>query len=536
MSATYSINVGTITESTRKENVFTVIQELPDNTQKLISPRDIRDAFVSAWANSSFKVTTPSNLSNAEYIGIDSGDPSNRDIKKKILIGKRGYANLDIMNFNLLANTSPDIYFYNTKSDTITQSSTKIAILSGTSSTLHQYAPYIESIVATSSLGTNLNIVNPSLFEGPISILSESGRVAINGIVFPTVNETAASASNGRILRYYGTYPYGYLRWDDTNITIANIGSVGNPTNIYGSPSNVNGFSLEFVEGDMVPQTVGGIEIGSSFSAFSYDATSITGNYQNWPLVEVIRKLLYPYVPPVLSLSVINPSTGTTFAEVGVTSSIIVSYGLSLYARDFNEYIADFIITGTTYSIGGGSFSGSPGISFAGTALGSTSSFSATTLDYVFAASDKWGPFAPFTASSYPTGFSHSATASIQFVNPFLLTFGNFGTTFNSTMIQNIHVSATTSRVIIPYIGPSQSIKIPAVGQGYLYFAYPYSYPEISLIKDINGFIIHDSTSLTFSAFTYSTSGLSSFYTTYRVYRTLVAGSYIGGGEFEFIF
>lgn len=536
MSATYSINVGTITESTRKENVFTVIQDLPDNTQKLISPRDVRDAFVSAWANSSFKVTTPSSLSSYEYIGIDSGDPNNRDIKKKILIGKRAYANLDIINTNLLDSTSPDIYFFNTKSDTITQSSTKIAVLAGTNSTLHQYAPYIEAVVATSSLGTNLNIVNPSLFDGPISILSESGRVAINGIVFPTVAETAASASNGRILRYYGTYPYGYLRWDDTNITIANIGSPNSVTNIYGSPSNVNGFSLEFVENDMVPQTIGGIDMGASFSAFSYDATAVTGNYQNWPLVEIIRKLLYPYVPPVLSLSVLNPSTGTTFAEVGTTPSVVVTFGLSLYARDLNEYIADYIITGTTYSFGGGSFSGSPGVSFGTTASGTTSSFSATTVDYVFAASDKWGPIAPFTASSYPLGFSHSATASIQFVDPFLLTFGDFGTTFNSTMIQNIHMSATTSRIIRPYIGPSQSLKIAANGHGYLYFAYPYSYPLISYIKDINGFTIHDSSSLTYSAFTYSSAGLSSFYTTYRVYRTMATCSYIGTSEFEFIF
>ena len=67
MPVTYSINVGTITESSRKENVFSVIQQLPDNTQKLISPKDVRDAFVSAWANSAFKITTlgiTANLAN----------------------------------------------------------------------------------------------------------------------------------------------------------------------------------------------------------------------------------------------------------------------------------------------------------------------------------------------------------------------------------------------------------------------------------------------------------------------------------------
>jgi hypothetical protein len=538
MPATYSINVGTITESTRKENVFSVVQELPDNTQKLISPRDVRDAFLSAWANSAFKITTPGLLTGSEYIGLDSGNPSDRDIKKKIFIGKRSYGNLDIIDNALLGNLGSDIYFFNTKDDSATQSSTKISILAGTNSSLYTNAPYIEAVLGTSSLGINLELRNPSLFEGPINIVSQQGRVAINGIVFPTLAETAASASNGRILRYYGTYPNGYLRWDDTNITIANIGTPTTVTNIYGSPSNVNGYSLEFVEDAMVPQTIGGIEIGSSFSAFTYDATAVTGNFQNWPMVEVIRKLLYPYVPPVLTLSVVNPFTGTTFAEVGTTPSIVVNYSLTSYARDENEYIADFVISGTTYSapIGGFSFSASPGNGFSGTASGVTSSFSSGTTNYVFAASDKWGPFSAFTASSYPAGFSHSATASIQFVDPFLLTFGDFGITFNSTMIQDIHTSATTSRTIFPYIGPSQSVTMPAEGYGYLYFAYPYSYPELSLIKDVNGFIIHDSTSLTYSAFTFSTSGLSSFYTTYRIYRTVATCSYVGIGKFEFIF
>ena len=186
--------------------------------------------------------------------------------------------------------------------------------------------------------------------------------------------------------------------------------------------------------------------------------------------------------------------------------------------------------------MGGGSFSGVPGALFGATTSGLTSSFTSTTIDYVFSASDKWGPVVPFTASSYPLGFSHSATASIQFVHPFLLTFGTHGLTFNSSMIQSIHSSLTTTWSIQPYVGGSQSVKMSAVGGGFLYFAYPFSYPAISKIKDPNGFIIHDSSSLTYSAFTYSASGLSSFYTTYRVYRTSATCSYTGTGEFEFIF
>ena len=39
MSTTYSINVGTITESLRKENIYQALLDLPDNVQKKISPK-----------------------------------------------------------------------------------------------------------------------------------------------------------------------------------------------------------------------------------------------------------------------------------------------------------------------------------------------------------------------------------------------------------------------------------------------------------------------------------------------------------------
>ena len=111
MSATYSISVGGPTEASRKQDINSVLLDLPDNTQKLISPRDVRDAFVTTWATSAFKQTI--GQGTVEYLGIDSGNPSNRDIKQKIFIGKRNYAGVDIMTNTLLNNTSNDIYIYN---------------------------------------------------------------------------------------------------------------------------------------------------------------------------------------------------------------------------------------------------------------------------------------------------------------------------------------------------------------------------------------------------------------------------------------
>ncbi len=333
MPATYSLNVGTITESFRKADIFTVLQDLPDNTQKMISPRDVRDAFLTTWATSVFKVTTPNNLSNLEYIGIDSGNPNDRDIKKKILLGKRSFGNLDVMSNSLLLNNDADIFIYNTKPDSVAQNSTKMSILSGTNSTLHIYAPYLESY-ATGSV-VDFNIVNPSLAGGAINLFSSTGRVSINGIIFPTAQETGVSASNGRILRYTGTYPSGYFRWDDATLTLTSIGTPGITTSIFGSPVLVNGYSLEFVDNSIVPVTLGGVTQGSSFSNNSFYNTQ-SSTFSDWPVVEVLRKVLYPYIEPVLQLSVFDTATGTTYAEVGTTISVSVTFSVATYARDAN--------------------------------------------------------------------------------------------------------------------------------------------------------------------------------------------------------
>ena len=86
MPNTYSIFIGEVIESTSKEDLFGLLELLPDNTQKLISPRDARDAFLTTWANSTFKLT--STTGQNQYIGIDTGNPVNRDVKAKILLGR----------------------------------------------------------------------------------------------------------------------------------------------------------------------------------------------------------------------------------------------------------------------------------------------------------------------------------------------------------------------------------------------------------------------------------------------------------------
>jgi hypothetical protein len=95
---------------------------------------------------------------------------------------------------------------------------------------------------------------------------------------------------------------------------------------------------------------------------------------------------------------------------------------------------------------------------------------------------------------------------------------------------------------ISPYPGNSQSISFNCSGSGYLYFLVPYSYGLLSMIKDPNGYIVHDSDYPLTSSFTYSGSVTPTLnptdinYGNYRVYRTIGTCSYSGSGEFEFIF
>ena len=556
MSATYSLNVGTITESFRKANIFTVLLDLPDNTQKMISPRDVRDAFLTTWATSVFKVTTPNNLSTLEYIGIDSGNPNDRDLKKKILLGKRSFGNLDVMSSSLLQNNDADIFIYNTNSDSLPQNSTKMSILSGTNSSLYIYAPYLESV--SGGTATDFNIVNPSLAGGAINLFSSTGRVSIGGIIFPTAQETGLSASNGKILRYTGTYPSGYFRWDDATLTVTSIGTPGLTTSIFGSPVLVNGHSLEFVDNALVPLTIGGVTQGSSFSQDSF-SNSVTGTYSDWPMVEVLRKVLYPYIEPVLQLSVFNTQTGASYAEVGTTISLSVTFSVTTFARDANEYIFQHLVkeyqdpatTSLYFSL---TFSDLPGsvtqsaftYSKYGSSISTTEIQLAASNNSTFTSTASFGP-----SLDTGGGFSFSTKKAINFIAPLGGSFENFtfSGTGSSTGIKDLLTSTSIQKLILPYSGGSQSFLLSVTGSGHLYFLYPQNYGYLTYIKDPNGFILHDANSPLYSAFTYSVSVSSpgvmvssapiapfTYYSTYLVYRTLATCSNSMGSSFELIF
>jgi hypothetical protein len=505
MSSTFSVNIGHITETTRKSDIFSAIQAIPDNTVKLITPRDVRDAIYTTWASIPFKHTR--GTGTIEYIGIDSGNPESRDIKQKILIGKRSFGGLDVMNNTLLNNNNADIFIYNTKSDSDNQDITKLAILTGTTSFFHQNSPFIQSRI--DGVKINFELINPAPL-GPINILSNTGRISINGISFPTLAENS-NITNGKILRYVGNYPNGFLRWDDPTVTIANIGSTTSTTNIQGDPILINGQPIEFVDNTPVPQKVGGININDTFPVNGF-------NGQKWPVVEVVRRILYPYIPPVLSFSVINSNTGTTYGEIGVSSTISISYSTTRTSNDINNFR---VRRNNSTTIASGSNIGLPN-----NTVGSTVTQTETTT----------GTYSLEVSDSGLSTFSYSTIASITFVRP-VMTFVTT-TLATSTNIDNVISNSAISKVIRPQPTTGLSFFINYSNSGFFYYIQPNTFAQVRTIKDPNGYIVHDSGSQSTSAFTHSVFNVTHMGTivAYRVYRTINQCSYSGNGLFEFIY
>ena len=303
-------------------------------------------------------------------------------------------------------------------------------------------------------------------------------------------------------------YPDGILAWDDPNVTLASIGSTGSPTNIYGYPVLINGYPLELVDATPVPVTVGGVEQGTTFSA---GATASQ-------LVEVIRSILYPYVPPDLTLQVLNSVTNTPYAEVSTVPSIVLSYSMMRLSND----ITTTSISGTTFS--GASFSGDPGDLTQSSIVSATGSTSPVTIDYSLIVFDD--------ASA-----TSSATASFEFVYPVLYGFSTYSIGNTSSIV------ASMSKSITPYPGLSGSLILSYQGSGYLYFIMPDSYGTMSYIYDPNGYIIHDYGDTASSAFTYVVGTISilssdsiTYSSIYQMWSTILPCYVTSPSDFEFIF
>jgi len=554
MSLSFEFSSGP-TKTNRLNSIDEVLDQLANNTSKLISPKEVRDAFLTSWSNSIFKITYPDSYVNNPYIGIDTNNPSDRDFKHKILLGKRSLSSQDVMNPTLLG-TDTDIFFYNTKDDTDPNNdSTKLSILAGDDSNYYTSAPYIESKKTGTEIDLNIN--NPN---GDININSVTGRISVNNVNFPTLSENASDIADGKVLRYIGSYPNGKFEWVIPAVTTTNIGSSGGTTTITGSPVTLNGYNLEFVEDTLVPKTIGGVDIGDNFESGSFNETaSGLNDGDDWPMTGVIRKLLYPYVQPEFDISVSNFTLGDIYAEVGVNTNIVVSYDVTIFSYDVEFEINT---TGGTipalvedgelddYSIANrpSYTSINPGSNKNGSVSESAERSTRGDVKFKLTVTEIPTVIPVITIQPIPHPTTvYEKEVSIQFVDP--IYYGMSIVDINGVVSFTDFVLNDASKLIKPYYNDKYyevdygGVISGSPVDGYLYFAYPNNgdFPgAISEIKDHNGFVLHDANSLPLSSFDSSTlsrdtSG-SPYSLNYIVYKTKLPTTLDGPSTFKFKF
>ena len=315
-----------------------VLENLKQNEEYYLTPKYIRDMFISLWDSNVFKHTVVSG-SNIEYIGIDSGladnlsQKPNRDLEiNKILIGKRSYSGTysylnthDIMSDNLIS-SDIDIFFNNTRIDSENQKFTKIVFLAGLDTNLFTNAPYIRSQVMTAVGGSSslsFDIVNNNPFGNIIfysqgvdsfgNNLNTGGNVSVNNIVFPTIATSSSQPTNGKILVSKQVSGSTELNWESIKFPQTDyIGITGSELNIFGSPVNVNSHSVEFIDKRPITISIGDLKPGATFESSS--------------IADVLRRIIYPYLSPECSIKLLNSSG---YVEVGSYPTIQIGYSIT---------------------------------------------------------------------------------------------------------------------------------------------------------------------------------------------------------------
>lgn len=489
-----SLIVGTATGGLFEFDNNSVIENLKDNEEYYLIPRYIRDMVISLWDSNVFKPTTASG-STIEYIGIDSGladdttQKPNRDIEiNKILIGKRSYsgtqsytASNDILIPSLMS-SDIDIFFYNTKEDSLDQRKTRLVFLAGADTTLFSSAPYIQAqlVKTVASQSTSFDIVNSSN-KGNISFYSKGidpfgndlnvgGKVSVNNIYFPTIATSSNSSFSptGKVL----TMRDGTLNWEKIVFPKVDfVGVTGSLVNIHGTPINLNGHSLEFSDSRPLPISIGDMMLGSTFNQMS--------------IADVLRKIIYPYLAPSCTISLAN-STG--YVEVGTYPDIKINYSITKRTASTKPTKLINMIPSTyppITSIGQQTVNGSArGVMI--------SPVTATSSTFTIKASDG-------TASN-------TASVSVTGIYPYF-----YGFTSSNTLT----VAALESMNKV--IEPKGSKTFDLIGSGNFFFAYDADYGPLTSIKDQHNIEIIG----TFSTTTKLLSSPTGLWTSkeYRVYK-----------------
>jgi len=481
--ATYSIGTPP-TDATKLANLQSILNVLPDNTSKTISPKDVRDSSYTLWENIIFKPTTNPNI-NGEYIGIDQDT-----FQEKIFLGKKSVGGQYIMTNDLLS-TDVDIFFYNTKTEPTSNYDTKVAFLAGTGSNFQGgvvSAPYLQSVVVTNPGFSNtidFEIKNPSYFingltsyGGNININSDYGVVTVNGLRLPTSSDMLNGSYDGYVLKYRSIDGEPYAIWENiaSQSSITSMISAGT-VSISGNPVLLNGSDINFTDLTPVPTAIGGILAGETFS--------------NVPVTEMIRKIIYEYITPTLtsnmSTSFIESDNSVTAAALQLNYTIVKNSTYDITSLTINNPYSGLLSTVpiTTNSTTVTSFV-TPTLTLGGS-LSLTGTQSWNSNSWTIALGD-----------TYPT--TKTSTSSVKVVIPWYYGTSTTGGTSSATINGILGTSSVANKLTPiltePAISSSSTYNktVALSGDGvYVYFGYPADFPDLVSIIDPNGFNVFPS-------------------------------------------
>lgn len=498
------------TETNQLGDIIDVLNILPDNTTKLISPKDVRDAAYTLWQNTMFKPTSFTG-SSVDYIGIDQyqlKDDYEVDWYPKVYFGKKQTGGQFIMNDVLLTQDDADFFFYNTKNNGVLNDySTSIAILSGTGS----YgsigllkAPQLVSTPFEDVNGfymdfdiknTSYNLQSGGLtgYGGNINVRSEKGYVSINEFFFPSAN-TIQNVTSGYILsleRGVDGKAYGVWR----NPFSQSITSIITNDDFTISAKSITLEGYNFTDDTIVATAIGGIKAGETFS--------------NVDVLDMLRRIIYTYVKPQVK-SVLTLSSDTNQVKLiesgddGTWTSLRLRASVTKNATHSLTNIG--YLAGTQYPT---VVSTTPTQDFPAAGLiGNVETLSIY----------RPGPFQEFeiippnyyriltftlsATDQYPTTVSVGST--LKTVYPYFYGAASMSATQSTDMHKimgtnsNPSLGKLKSYLVEPIIGSAtysdnQYLKVPTVGlgiedKGYIYFGYPSSLPLLEKIYDDNSF------------------------------------------------
>lgn len=436
---TFSINTGTNTESISyqitgflgtQSQFDSLISRLPDNTDGFINPSDLRDFMLSTWSSTIFKLTTATG-SNVPYVGIDTLNPDDNDLKdKKILLGKKQYQSNDIVTDDLI-NSDYDVLFYNTKNDNQQQFTTKISLLSGI--TNFQNSPFIQSqtIFGTTSVSFDFNS------NEDINITSQ--EIEINDYKLPN----SASASDGKVISWSNdSMVYDNL----TSQFPSTVGTSSQSLDIFGNPTNINGYDFNFTDNRKCSIEIGDVKLGESFINFS--------------ISEILQRMIYQYLPPISNIKLLPPNE-KEYVEVGLTPNVVLEF--SIFKRTLNTNTATLLnmIPGTFPAI---------------TTTQGYSSVNATASGLITSPLDISGVTFSITVSDGVQ--STNSSTNIRGIYPYFYGFSSQESISNLSQLINLVESKSDKNIIIQ------------PGSGFFYFIYDSDYPNLTEILDQDNLVV----------------------------------------------